>query len=242
MHLEQLRGRRVVRFLDAVFLSKDEAGALRADPVGVDLIAGYRSGASESLLWQLLGGNGDEDDEFSSVASFELRSAREVGLDLAALENITNLIDPGMSALFLLVEPQWEGALLDAVITAEGCPLVFACLESETMLVMGSRLARAVDAADVAERTAAIRGTAMLDSLAAAEGSATVAEVVSALVHGGVIHVCDVGAAMGVLTSAGVIPLTTLQRATSRADVAVAEDARAGALRLGPGRRSSPQH
>jgi uncharacterized membrane protein len=230
-HLDRLHGRGIIRILDVLAVSKDEQGIFRINQHGNNL--GTRPASVASALWQLLGGHGPP---FLPSASLELQSSGEVGLDLAAVENLAQLIPPGTSALLILVEPTWVTDLLDAVVTAGGFPIVYGCLEPETMLVTGGSLAAAAGDASARERTAARRGAAMLDALASAQPTPAVVatDVIPALVDARLLDDCDVEDAIGALAAAGLVPVSSLARAREHADAMDAETERTGIRRDDP--------
>jgi hypothetical protein len=166
-------------FLDALFVSRDARGLLGPGHDSADL--DVSSDPPGSTLWQLLNGNGLGT---SPPTPLELHSSGEVGLDLAAVESLAYQIEPGTSALLILVETRWATDLLEVVITSGGFPIVSGCLEPETMLVVGPQLATAAEAGETAEVLAAAQGVASLDALGATpEPAATVAaDVIRALV------------------------------------------------------------
>lgn len=194
----RLRSRGVLRILDVLYISKDEHGRFRGDRNG-------------STLWQLL--EGDETEAVLAVP-LELSSAAEVGLDLTAAEQVAGLIEPGTSALLMLVEPTWVTDVLEAAAGSGGVPLVFGCLEPETMLLIGPHLASAGAAERAAERTASARGERMLDALAS---STIAADVVSALVEAQLLDSSDVEEAIKALAAVAIIPSAALERARQRA-------------------------
>ena len=211
--LEALRGRGIIRVLDAVYISNDEQGVFRVDHHSEDL--DVPSTSAKSVLWRLLA---EDDSDPLPAMSLDVNRAGDVGLDLTAVEGLAHSIEPGTSALLMLVETMWEHDLLDAVLTSDGFPIVFGRLEPETMLVIGPDLASAARAARVAERVAAARGAAILDALEIAETKATLA----ALVDARLIVDCDVEDALDALAVAGLVPLPSLVRARSKADNAAA--------------------
>jgi len=220
--IDGLHGRGVVQILDVLYVSKDEHGSLRVEGEGIGGDAG--SGPSESALWQLLEGN---DVESLLAVSLELRSACEVGIDLEGIEGIEDLIQPGTSALLMLAEPIWVGDLLDEVLTSGGHPIVLGYLQPETMLVLGPKLASAASVARVPERTAAIRGAAMLDALRTEKPTMRItAQVITALVDAHLLHESDVDEAIDALAAAGLLPRSPILRARGQAAATVAEVAR----------------
>ncbi len=222
--LNLLRGRGLLRILDVLYLSHGEQGTFSVEPQGDGL--DRRSATAESTLWQLF--DGDDSDALANEP-LELRGAREVGLDLEAVERMAHLIEPGTCALLVLVELRWVADLLEAVLVSNGLPIVSGCLEPETMLVIGSKLAVAVRAAQADEHTIALRGAAMLDALASTPiASTTAVDVIQPLVAAGLLDDGDVEDAIAALADAGLVPRSAVTRARNEASAAVAEIGRIG--------------
>ena len=179
-HLDGLRGRGILRVLDVLFVSKDSHGTFRAHREDT-LLDGDTAVSTVSTLWQLLVDGSPESGIVTGGLLGQLRSW-EVGIDLDWIERLGLLIEPGTSALLMLVQAKWATDLLDAVLRSGGFPIVFGCLERETMLVVGPDLAATSAAARAAERTAARRGVAILEVLATAHAASPVAtQVIAAL-------------------------------------------------------------
>jgi uncharacterized membrane protein len=231
-HLDQLRGRGLIRILDVLYVCKDAEGIFRADRVGVNVDAPSVPG--ESALWQLLVEDDPESDDLPAASPEYYRSCA-VGLDLDAAEGLARLIEPGTSALLMLVEPKWTTELLDAVVTSGGFPIILGCLERETMLVIGPNVASSVAAASSSERVAAVRGAAMLDALSTAQPASTIAtDVIPALVDARILDDSDVDDAICALAAAGLLSRSLVARARAHADSAAAEISLIGISGDGP--------
>jgi uncharacterized membrane protein len=222
--LNLLRRHEVLRVLDVLYVSKDENGVFSVGQEGDD--PDPRAALAESALWELFDG---DDSEIPPTEPLELQSAREVGLDLDAVEGLGRLIERGTCALLVLVELRWASDLLAAVLGSDGFPVISGCLEPETMLVIGLKLAAVVGSVAAEERTTALRGAAMLDALASTSmASTTVADVIQPLIAAGVLNDGDVEDAIGALTQAGLVPRSSLAAARNQASATVAEIARLG--------------
>ena len=222
--LNLLRRRGLIRILDVLYVTMASRAPSRSSQQGDGL--DRRSALAESTLWPLF--DGDDPASLANEA-LELHSAREVGLDLEAVEGLAHLIEPGTCALLVLVELRWAADLLEAVLVSNGLPIVSGCLEPETMLVIGSKLAVAVRAAQADERTTALRGAAMLDALASTPiASTTAADVIQPLVAAGLLDDGDVEEAIAALAAAGLVPPGSLTRARHEASAIVAEIGRIG--------------
>jgi len=222
--LNLLRRHDLLRVLDVLYVSKDEQGVFSVRQETDDLIP--RVALAESALWELFDG-GDPDQ--LPPDSLELQSAREVGLDLDAVEGLEGLIGPGTCALLVLVELRWASDLLAAVLGSEGFPVISGRLEPETMLVIGLKLAAAVRSVAADERTTALRGAAMLDALASTPmASTTAADVIQPLIAAGLLNDGDVEDAIDALAHAGLVPRSSLAAARTQASAAIVEIARLG--------------
>jgi hypothetical protein len=201
--LQRFQERGAIRVLDVLYVSRDEHGALSRERDGEDL--GFSSAPSGTTLWQLLEGN---DSDTPPPASVELHPSGEVGLDLVAVESLAYQIEPGTSALLILVEAQWATELLDTVLPRDGFPIVFGCLQPETMLVIGPQLATAAEAVVAAETRTTAHGIATLDALASgpAPSSTVAADVLRALVAARFIDPAHVDDTINALADAGLFP------------------------------------
>ena len=222
--VEAFVGRGIIRVLDVLCVSKDEHGDVRVVEDAQKF--GLRVSLAESTLWQLFDGG---DPAVLPEASFELHSAREVGLDIDAVESLAQRIAPGTSALLMLVEPTWANDLVETVFAAGGLPIAFGCLEPETMLIVGPHVASAVLVAQASESIAAVRGAATLDALARTQITSTAAEVIKSLVVACLLDASAVEDAIGALATAGLLPPAALARARKQADAALSK-----ILRIGP--------
>jgi hypothetical protein len=207
--LQRFQERGAIRLLDALYVSRDEHGVLGREHDVEDL--GFSSAPSGTTLWQLLEGN---DGDTPPPASVELHTSGEVGLDLVAVESLAYQIEPGTSALLILAEAQWATELLDAVLAAGGFPIVFGCLQPETMLVVGPQLATAAEAVVAAETQTTAHGIASLDALASgpAPSSTVAADVLRALVAARFIDPAHVDDTINALADAGLVPSPSVRR------------------------------
>jgi uncharacterized membrane protein len=192
-----------IRLLDALLVVRDDRGVLSAneDSVGLEVT----STPPGATLRQLFDG---PDVEVAPTTVLELRSSAEVGLDLTAVESFADRIAPGTSALLLLVEQEWATELLDVVLASGGFPLVFGCLEPETMLIIGPQVAEAARVAEARDLAAAAKGSATLDAMASgpAASSTLAAAIIQALLVAGVIRGVDINRVVSSLERAQLIP------------------------------------
>ena len=215
-YVDDLRGRGVIRLLDLLFVSRDAEGIFHAHR-GDHALEGEGVPIEESTLWHLLVGGSAE----SGLADTPLArlTSWDVGLDLDWIERLPQLIEPGSSALLMLVEPSWAADLRDVVERSGGFPIVFGCLARETMLVVGPDLAAAASAARASEHAAGIRGAAMLQVLERGEPSAAIIlRAMTALLRADVLLERDIDGALGALAAAGLIPQALVARARAQAN------------------------
>ncbi|MBV9173847.1 MAG: DUF1269 domain-containing protein, partial [Chloroflexi bacterium] len=108
--LSDVRGRGVVRLIDALFVRKDAKGNVSAMMRDSDLTPEQR-GAVGSAVAGLLGlaADGEESAEQSALEAALADNA--FGLGIADLQNVKGRIQPGAAALLLLIEHQWATEL-----------------------------------------------------------------------------------------------------------------------------------
>ena len=205
-----------------LLVSKDAHGTFRAHREDADLSA-VSAGPATSALWHLLVDGSPESGLVTEGLLGQLTSW-EVGLDLDWIERLEVFIAPDTSALLMLVEAKWANDLLDAVLRSGGFPIVFGCLERETMLLVGPDLAATSLAARAAELSAARRGLAVLDVFATAQpASKDPTQVIAALVDAGLLEECEVDAALGALAARGLVQSPLLEHARADADATISE-------------------
>ena len=215
-YVDHLRGRGVICLLDLLFVSRDMNGHFHAHR-GDHALEATGMPVEESTLWQLLVGDDAESGRADGLPARLM--SWDVGLDLDWIERLPQLIQPGSSALLMLVEPSWATDLRDVVERSGGFPIVFGCLARETMLVVGPDLAAAAIAARASERAAALRGAALLQVLEAGEPSAPiVVTALTALLRSDLLPQSDVDAALSAFAAADLIPEALLARARWHAD------------------------
>ncbi|MGZ4726294.1 MAG: hypothetical protein ACXWB2_01110 [Acidimicrobiales bacterium] len=130
----------------------------------------------------------------------------ETGIDIDTAEGIARLIEPGTSALLLLLEAKWAADLLGVARRSSGFPLLFGSLEREAMFLVGPRLVSAAEAVASSEGAIAARAAAMLEALATEGPATTAGQVLAALLSARVLSGRDVGGALDALVSAGLVP------------------------------------
>ena len=221
--LLDLRGRGMVRVLDARLFHRSPAGELTEIDLNPLLGGDPRPDQANPVARVLgvngAGGNGGmaPPDAFARVAGFAIDDLRR----------LTSEIGPGDHAAALLVEHRWAARLRDALLEAGGRLLGEGFLTSEVVRVAGAEIrARAVSEA-ASELAQAARGAALLEALETFAGrrnpspedrSAAAAEVVRLLVARGFLDEAESGDAIDALATAGLVEASALQAATAEAE------------------------
>src|SRR5689334_19520734 len=124
--LSDLRGRGVMRIIDALFVRKDDAGHISASIHNSDLslVERQKLGAIVGGLFGLASGGDDESVALASTQAAHAIADDAFGFGVGDLQNIKDQIPPGSAALLLLIEHQWALALKAAVRKAGGVPLL----------------------------------------------------------------------------------------------------------------------
>ena len=208
--VRRLRARGIVGVLDVLVVSKTAHGDVRYE-------SGSKSDADEpaagSILARLF-----EDDELDTDATelLDMQNYGDIGLDLDTIERFASRLQPGTMCLLMLVEARWAMPLLEAALAADGLPIMFGCLESETMLVFGPSLARAVATRAHAEGAAAAMSAGVLDALASADDDASkgVGATLRTLLSAGFIVDADIVEAVRALADDDLLPRSPLPPAT----------------------------
>lgn len=190
--LSDVRGRGVVRLIDALFVRKDAKGNVSAMMRDSDLTPEQR-GAVGSAVAGLLGLAADGEEGVEQCAREAALADNAFGLGIADLQNVKGRIQPGAAALLLLIEHQWATELKAAVRRAGGVPLVQGLLTPEAVFMVGAELRAVLDAEDTIALAEAAKGAAQLSALATiAEAErvqqAAVAETARVLMAAGLIE------------------------------------------------------
>ena len=222
----QLRGRGLLRVLDARLLHRADDGKLTE--VDLNPLLGDPPPQANPVA-HLLGMNGGGNGGAPPQEAFH----RTAGFALEDLRRLTDEIGPGEYAAVLLVEHVWATRLRETVLEAGGRLLGQGFLTPEVSMIVGAEIQARADAQAALELAEAARGAALLDALStiasreqggsAEERVRAASEVVGVLVGQGFIHPTEAGDAVDALTTAGV-----LEAAFVEAAVAEAEDALGG--------------
>ncbi len=219
--LIELRGRGMIRVLDARLLSRRPDG----EPVAIDLgpllgeAPAEPANPLERLFFNGIAGNG------GARAGEAL--ARTAGFALADLRRLTDELDPGDLAAAVLIEHLWAARLRTAVHNTGGRLVAQGFLTPEVVMLVGSEIQARADAQAAIELADAARGSALMDALAivserrrgSPEDAARAAtEVVRVLVARGYVPAAEAHGAIDALVTAGLIEAAVLEAAVAEAE------------------------
>jgi uncharacterized membrane protein len=231
--LDDVRGRGVIRLIDLLFIYRDAAGdvTLMTD---TDLEAVEISGYG-SVLGPLVGltdGNNGATVSASDTAT---------GLSPEEIRALVNSLEPGSALALVLFEHQWAGGLADAIGDAGGVLVAQGMLTQDAVLMVGGELAAIAAAEQVMAAAEAVKGAAVLDTLAFTEAaeeaqalmadelvtSSIAAETVRTLMAVGVVDDSEIETAILALVESGLLSPDLVADALDQADAAIAavEDA-----------------
>jgi uncharacterized membrane protein len=139
--LRRLRDEKIVRLVDAIFVSKDEHGDLieiRASDLSQDeaILLGILSGALFGY-----GAAGEEGIELGAELGGLAAEGGEFGLDEDQIDEIADLIPRGTAAAFILLEHLWAIGLKEAVRNDNGVVIAHGLITPATLIAMGREFA-----------------------------------------------------------------------------------------------------
>jgi len=220
--LQYLRGRGMVRVLDARFFHRAADGKLTEVDLGpllADRPREYGNPVAHLLGVNGAGGNGG----FPAPEGF----SRTAGFAIEDLRRLTDEIGPGDYAAAVLVEHVWASHLRETVLEAGGRLVGQGFLTEELAMVVGAEIKAQADAELALELANEARGSALLEALSVltpgersstTERSRAAAEVVRVLVKEGFVASADARAAVDALATAGLIESAALEAAVAEAE------------------------
>jgi len=223
--LLDLRGRGMIRVLDARFFHRAQDGTLTEVDLG-PMLADRPAGDANPVA-RLLGVNGAGGNGGNGGLRPQEAFTRTAGFALEDLRQLTDEIGAGDHAIAILVEHRWAGRLREAVRDAGGRLVGQGFLTPELSMVVGDEIRARADAEAAIELANAARGSALVDALSilavqergsAEESARAAAEVVRVLVAEGFVHEGDAHAAIDALATAGLIEAALLQAAVAEAE------------------------
>jgi uncharacterized membrane protein len=227
--LSELRGRGVVRLIDALFVRKDDQGRISATMRESDVTLGQREKLG-AVVGGLMGYIAGGEDVAVRAADETAQAIAEgaFGLGLGDLQNIKDKIGPGQAALLLLVEHTWATALKGAVRGAGGVPLMQGFLTPEALVLVGAEVRAVVEAEATIALADAVKGAAVLDALATVEEAeevkqAAAAEAARALITAGLIEEAAAQEVVETLVAAELIEEAAVAEAAAAVEQANAQ-------------------
>ena len=224
--IRALRGRGMIRVLDARLLSRSLDGEL----VEVDLnplLADAPAGGDP--VKHLLGMNGAGGNGHALLADGRL--AHTAGFSVEDLRRLTDHIGHGEHAAVVLVEHLWASHLQETIREAGGMLLSQGMLTPEAVMIVGAELQAISDAQAAIELAQAARGAALLEALRTFAGRAqeeedpapearagAAAEIVRTLVEEGYVPEHEAHAALDALATRGVVEMAAVEAARAEAE------------------------
>jgi hypothetical protein len=225
--LLELRGRGMIRVIDARFLYRERDGKVTEADLGPLLADRPREDANP--IARLLGVNGHGGNGGVPPAK---AFARTAGFALEDLRRLTDEIGLGDYAAIVLVEHVWAAQLRAVVHRTGGTLRAQGFLTPEVEMVVGAELKARADAEDAAELAHAARGASLLEALAQLSGrerpsaeqtARSAAEVVRVLVDEGFVAKAEADGAVEALATAGLIESALWQAVIDEAEDAAEE-------------------
>lgn len=229
--LSDLRGRGVIRLIDALFVRKDADGNVVASMRDSDMTLHEREvlgAVAGGLLGLMAGGDQESEALGATLAAQAIAVDDAFGLGIGDLQNIKDQLPANNSALVLLIEHIWARELKGAVRGAGGIPIIQGFLTPEALLMVGAELRAVVEAEDTIALAQAVQGAAILSTLATLEAAdeiqqAAVAETARVLIAAGLIEDAAAQDVIETLVAANLIKQEALAEATEAVAQANAE-------------------
>jgi hypothetical protein len=219
--LADLRGRGMIRVLDARLFHRADSGRLTE----VDLNPLLADPPADRAIAHLLGANGAGGN--GGTRTPEEALAGTVGFALEDLRRLTDEIGPGDHAAVVLIEHVWAARLREAVLDAGGRLLGQGYLTPEVVMVVGAEIQARAEAEAAIELAEAARGAALVEALEtfASRGGGSIEErtraatqVVKTLVDKGFIHEPEAAGAIDALAVSGLLETAMGQAAVTEAE------------------------
>jgi hypothetical protein len=216
--LAYLRGRGMIRVLDARFFHRSPDGKLTE--VDLNPMLSDPPAEPDHTIAHLLGANG-------AASSPAEAFARTAGFALEDVRRLSEEIGPGDYAGALLVEHVWAGRLAEAVRDAGGRLLGQGYLTPEVVMIVGAELEAKAEAEAAIELAEAARGAALVKALEtfAGHGDSSIeertracAQVVKVLVDKGFVHEPEATRAIEALATSGLIETAMVEAAIAEAE------------------------
>ena len=221
-----LRGRGMIRVLDARMLSRHADGTMTE--TDLNPVIGEEAGSRYRPVAHLFGLNGHAEVNANGNGMTPETFARTAGFAIDDLRRLTDEIPAGEHAAVVLVEHVWAGELRAGIRAADGLLIAQGMLTPEVMMIVGAELQAKADAEAAIELAEAARGAALLEAIRTLAGdrledepqprAAGAAAVVRALVDEGLIEEHEAGEAIDALANRGIVEQAILHGAAAEAE------------------------
>ena len=221
-----LRGRGMIRVLDARMLSRHPDGTMTE--TDLNAVIGEEAGSQYRPVAHLFGLNGHGEVNGDGNGMTPETFARTAGFAIDDVRRLTDEIAAGEHAAVVLVEHVWAGALRSGIRAANGLLIAQGMLTPEVMMIVGAELQAKADAETAIELAEAARGAALLDAIRTLHGdslsdapqprTAAAAAVVRALVDEGLLGEHEAAEAIDALANRGIVERAILHGAAAEAE------------------------
>jgi uncharacterized membrane protein len=216
--LELLSAKGVIRIIDLLFVTKDEAGeikALEGSPLSEEERIEFGA-----VIGGLLGmGEAGEEGAIEGAVEGALLAVEEnYGLTWSDVQEMADELEPGTAAGVLLFEHTWATDFAASLRDAGGHMLAQGFLTRDALLMVGAEVEAMVEAQEVIEAAEAAKGLAILDALetmfeAQEIKEAAMEEAAEAVVAAEVIKAAAAAEAVRALVAAELIEEMAAERA-----------------------------
>jgi hypothetical protein len=224
--MASLRGRGLMRVLDARMLSRHPDGTLTE--TDLNPVIGEEAGSAHRPVAHLFGLNGHAEVNGGGNGMTPDTFARTAGFAVEDLRRLTDEIPAGAHAAVVLVEHVWAGTLRASVRAANGLLIGQGLLTPEVMMIVGAELQAKADAEAAIELAEAARGAALIEAIRTLAGdsldsgpqprAAAAAAVVGALVDEGLLGGHEAAEAIDALAHRGIVEQAILHGAAAEAE------------------------
>ena len=197
-----LRGRGMIRVLDARMLSRHPDGTM--SETDLNAVIGEEAGSQYRPVAHLFGLNGHAEANGDGNGMTPETFARTAGFAIDDVRRLTDEIAAGEHAAVVLVEHVWAGALRSGIRAANGLLIAQGMLTPEVMMIVGAELQAKADA------------EAAID--APQPRTAAAAAVVRALVDEGLLGEHEAAEAIDALANRGIVERAILHGAAAEAE------------------------
>ncbi|MCL4264969.1 MAG: hypothetical protein KJ069_17245 [Anaerolineae bacterium] len=216
--LLRLRGRGLIRLIDAFVAMKTPAGEIAA--METQDLTNEESVAYGRVVSKLLGIDGvtTGDVVAAAVDRTMAAAAASLGLDYQGLRQTVENLPPGKAFGVLMFEHTWAISLAAAIRRAGGVPLAQGFVTPESLVMIGEELNAIAEAAATIERAQIVQSAAILDTLATLQQAeaiktAVAADVVRTLAMAELIEETAVAEAIETLAAVGLLEAELLETA-----------------------------